>query len=75
MIWRALKSRPKVLRWRPGLNIFRHHERRTKADASSYQRIRALHRGPGEPRVRRMIERQVVPLHDDTPLKPRPDEV
>lgn len=57
------------------VEYLRHHERRTKADASSYQRIRALHRGPGEPRVRRMIERQVVPLHDDTPLKPRPDEV
>lgn len=57
------------------IEYLRHHERRTKADAGSYQRVRALHRGHGEPRVHRMIERQVVPMHDDTPLKPRPDEV
>lgn len=56
------------------VEYLRHHERRTKADAASYERLRALHRGPGEPRVRRMIERQVVPRSDDTPLKPLPGE-
>ncbi|ACM02195.1 MFS transporter [Cereibacter sphaeroides] len=48
----------------------RHHERRTKADAEVTDRLLALHAGPGKPRVRRMIERQTVPLHDDLPLKP-----
>ncbi|MBB3066143.1 MFS transporter [Limibacillus halophilus] len=48
----------------------RHNERRTQADEEAYARIRALHRGPEKPRVHRMIERQTVPQHDDTPLKP-----
>lgn len=57
------------------VDYLRHHERRTKQDAASYDRLRALHRGPDAPRVHRMIERQVVPHYDDMPLKPRPDEV
>ncbi|MEI4487036.1 MFS transporter [Frigidibacter sp. MR17.14] len=48
----------------------RHNERRTKADLDNFERLLALHRGPGRPRVHRMIERQTVPLHDDMPLKP-----
>lgn len=55
-------------------DYLRHHDRRTKADSASYNRLRALHRGPGEPRVVRMIERQVVPLRDDMVLKPPPGE-
>ncbi|MCE6960009.1 MFS transporter [Cereibacter sphaeroides] len=51
-------------------DYLRHHERRTKADAEVTDRLLALHEGPGKPRVRRMIERQTVPLHDDLPLKP-----
>lgn len=38
----------------------RHNQRRTQADAAIGDRIRALHRGPDEPRVHRMIERQTV---------------
>ncbi|MBS0563297.1 MAG: MFS transporter [Proteobacteria bacterium] len=56
------------------VEYLRHHERRTKADAGSYERLRALHRGPGDPRVHRMIERQTVPLRDDLGLKPPPGE-
>ncbi|MEI4470438.1 MFS transporter [Frigidibacter sp. MR17.24] len=48
----------------------RHNERRTKADLENFERLLALHRGPGRPRVHRMIERQTVPLHDDMAPKP-----
>ena len=48
----------------------RHNARRTQADLDGYERLLALHRGDAPPKVRRMIERQTVPLHDDTPLKP-----
>lgn len=48
----------------------RHNERRTHADAGISDRLHALHRGPGKPRVRRMIERQTVPRRDDTRVKP-----
>ncbi|MEM7445135.1 MAG: MFS transporter [Pseudomonadota bacterium] len=50
----------------------RHNQRRTQADAEISDKLRALHRG-GEIRVHRMIERQAVPRHDDTPLKPHLD--
>jgi len=50
----------------------RHNQRRTQADAEFADRLRALHRGK-ELRVHRMIERQAVPRHDDTPLKPHLD--
>lgn len=56
------------------VEYLRHHERRTKADAASYERLRRLHRGPGDPRVRRMIERQTVPRRDDMGLKLPPGE-
>ncbi len=39
------------------LDYIRHNNRITHDDASGPQRLRALHQGPGEPRVRRMIER------------------
>jgi MFS family permease len=42
----------------------RHNQRRTKADAAVGIRIRALHQGPDEPRVHRMIERQTTLPHD-----------
>lgn len=48
----------------------RHNERRTQADLAVWERLLALHRGPGKPRVHRMIERQAISLIDDTPLKP-----
>jgi len=47
----------------------RHHQRRTQADAYVAEKLRALHRGEAAPRVHRMIERQTVPVRDDTPLK------
>jgi len=43
----------------------RHNERRTNADAELSDRLRKLHCGQGSPVVRRMIERQAVPLRDD----------
>ncbi|WP_407865308.1 MFS transporter [Phyllobacterium phragmitis] len=39
----------------------RHNQRRTQADAEVSDRIRSLHRGPADPRVHRMIERQTIP--------------
>lgn len=50
----------------------RHHQRRTYADAEVFDALLALHRGTEPPRVRRMIERQTVPIRDDTPLKTHP---
>lgn len=40
------------------LDYVRHNNRITHHDAVIPQRLRALHQGPGGPRVRRMIERQ-----------------
>lgn len=51
----------------------RHNTRRTKADADINERLRSLHRGPGRPRVHRMIERQTVPPADDMPIKEHPE--
>jgi hypothetical protein len=50
----------------------RHQERRTQADAESYERVLKLHRGKDRPKVHRMIERQAISLQDDTPLKNEP---
>jgi MFS family permease len=44
------------------LDYIRHNNRLTQDDADVPARIRALHRGPGAPRVRRMIERQTSSL-------------
>jgi hypothetical protein len=44
------------------LDYIRHNTRMTKADAVIPERVRALHRGPEPPRVRRMIERQTSSL-------------
>jgi hypothetical protein len=49
----------------------RHNQRRTKADTEITDRLLALDRD-GRPRVRRMIERQTVPLHDDMPILQHP---
>ncbi len=51
----------------------RYNKRRTKADSEIFDRVIAFHRGPKRPSVHRMIERQTVALHDDTPLKPHPE--
>jgi len=44
------------------LDYIRHNNRVTRADAGVTDRIRALHQGPGLPRVRRTIERQTGSL-------------
>ena len=44
------------------LDYIRHNNRLTKEDAEIPERLRALHRGPGQPRVQRMIERQTSSL-------------
>ena len=46
----------------------RHNLRRTTSDAEVTVALRALHRGPGEPHVHRMIERHNVTAQDDLPL-------
>ncbi|MCR6669957.1 MFS transporter [Devosia ginsengisoli] len=55
------------------IDYLRHNLRRTKADSENTDLIRAMHRGEGLPKVRRMIERQTVPLRDDTPLREGPE--
>ncbi|OWY08881.1 MFS transporter [Thioclava sp. F34-6] len=47
----------------------RHNERRTQADRDVTDRLIALHKGEEPVRVHRMIERQTVSKHDDTPLR------
>lgn len=44
------------------LDYIRHNSRMTQDDAFIPERLRALHRGPGTPVVRRMIERQTGSL-------------
>lgn len=51
----------------------RHHQRRTQADAEVFDQLLALHRGEKPPHAHRMIERQTVPVRDDTPLKNMPE--
>ena len=45
------------------LDYLRHNSRLTHDDATIPAHLRALHRGPDGPRVRRMIERQTSTLH------------
>lgn len=53
-------------------DYIRHNQRRTHSDSGNYDRLIALHRGPGRPHVRRMIGRStvahrlVMPLADPT---------
>ena len=51
----------------------RHHQRRTKSDAETTDRLRALHRGAEPPRVHRMIERQTIVARDDMPIREYPE--
>ena len=55
------------------VDYLRHNQRRTASDAGNWDRLKELHRGPGAPRVHRMIERQTVPLQDDLPLLETPE--
>lgn len=54
------------------VDYLRHNQRRTKADAENYDRLRALHQGPDGPHVHRMIERRAVSDHDEMPILERP---
>ncbi len=53
------------------LDYVRHNQRRTHEDAANAQRIRELHRGPDNPQVHRMIERQTGSLPIDRGITPR----
>lgn len=53
-------------------DYLRHNQRRTRADAANFDRLIALHRGPGPPHVHRMIERHVVTEHDEMPILEHP---
>ncbi|MYN12847.1 MFS transporter [Pusillimonas sp. TS35] len=77
--WALLRDLELPTRWIETYHVatwveyVRHNRRRTKADADNYENLRALHQGEGPPRVRRMIERQTVPVQDDTPIKEHVD--
>ena len=77
--WSLLRDLEKPNVWTESYHVptwveyVRHNMRRTHADAEISDRLLALHRGAEHPRVHRMIERQTVPLHDDTPLKSHPE--
>lgn len=76
--WSLLRDVEQPTRWTESYHVaswteyIRHQERRTQADAGLNEALRALHRGPGRPVVRRMIERHTVPRSDDTPLREIP---
>src|SRR3546814_18615647 len=73
--WSLLRDLENPRIWTEGYHVptwveyVRHHQRRTQADADVFEQLQALHRGESPPRVRRMIERQTVPIRDDIPLK------
>lgn len=53
----------------------RHNLRRTTSDADTAVALRALHRGPTDPVVHRMIERHNVSMDDNLPLISKPEVV
>lgn len=53
------------------LDYIRHTSRLTHDDATIPAQLRALHRGPEAPRVRRMIERQTSALHTEPAAGPQ----
>lgn len=53
------------------LDYVRHNSRLTQDDAVIAERVRALHQGPGGPRVRRLIERQTGSLPSHRPPSAR----
>lgn len=55
------------------VEYIRHVERRTQADGANLERLLALHRGEGRPRVHRMIERHSVPAPGEMALKAPPE--
>lgn len=76
--WALLRDLENPALWTESYHVptwveyIRHNQRRTRADANVTEILRKLHRGPDQPRVHRMIERQTI-SPDDMPLKPHPD--
>lgn len=74
--WTLLRDVENPNLWKEAYHVptwadyLRHNQRRTKADAEVTERLIALNRGSAKPSVRRMIERETVPLTDDMALKP-----
>jgi len=54
-------------------DYIRHNTRRTVVDTDVTQALHALHKGPGEPTVHRMIERHNASAHADVPLRGKLD--
>jgi hypothetical protein len=50
------------------IEYVRQNNRRTEADLLLVGRVRELHRDEQPPRIRRMIEQEVVPVEDHSPL-------
>jgi MFS family permease len=77
--WALLRDLENPIIWTESYHVptwveyVRHNQRRTQADAEVSQKLQALHCGLKPPRVRRMIERQTVPIRDDTPIKDLPE--
>ncbi len=73
--WVLLRDLHNPMHWSESYHVptwgeyVRHNERRTQADSEVSDLLLRLHRGPGDPQVHRMIERQTVPLSDDMKLK------
>lgn len=72
--WTLLRDLEEPEAWTESYHVptwheyLRHQSRRTQADAENFDRLLEMHKGPGRPRVHRMIERQTVPRQDNTPL-------
>ncbi|WP_371742128.1 MFS transporter [Pseudoruegeria sp. HB172150] len=64
--WVLLRDIERPEQWSESYHVatwgdyIRHNQRRTAADAEVFDNLRLLHRGPGTPVVRRLIERQWV---------------
>ena len=71
--WVLLRDLENPDRWVESYHVatwteyLRHNQRRTATDATNFDRLMELQRGPGLPRVHRMIERETVPDRDDLP--------
>jgi len=47
------------------VEYIRHNQRRTRADAEDFDRLAQLHRGPGLPRIRRLIDHRAMAMAGD----------
>jgi MFS family permease len=73
--WTLLRDLETPTLWKEAYHVptwveyVRHNQRRTHADAEINQRLQLLNAGGQKPKVRRMIERDTVPAHDDMAIK------